>query len=280
IVGAGSELAERTLGEVKLQSRTGMRVIGIRRGNAWIYDPDKWSAVKAGDILLAKGPLAGVMPLHAAAGAKALPVADAIPASLVDDLDRAARMIVELKNLSELAVNLAYTSLLLSSKEVAHEVRLLDDRMRAMRADLDLWVLQAARKVDNVGDLRGLLMMSASSEDIGEAASAIADVILRDIEIPPLFAKIIRESDEIISRVTVRDDSSLAGRSLAEASLGTVTGMVVIAIKSGDRWTYRPKKTVVIRAGDVIIAKGRRDGECRLMHLSGSMSEMGAECGE
>jgi uncharacterized protein with PhoU and TrkA domain len=236
--------------------------------------------VKDGDILLAKGPLTGVAPLHAAAGAKAVPAAGAAPASLVDDLDRAARMIVELKNLSELAVNLAYTCLLLSSKEVAHEVRLLDDRMRSMRADLDLWVLQAARRVDNVGDLRGLLLMSASSEDIGEAASAIADVILRDIEIPPLFAKIVRESDEIISRVTVRDDSPLAGRSLAEASLGTVTGMVVIAIKSGDRWTYRPNKVVLIRAGDVIIAKGRRDGECRLLHLSGSVSEMGAECGE
>ena len=44
--------------------------------------------------------------------------------------------------------------------------------------------------------------------------------------------------------------------------------MVVMAIESGDRWKYRPGKNTVLNAGDVIIAKGRRDGECRLYALS------------
>ena len=105
------------------------------------------------------------------------------------------------------------------------------------------------------------------------------DVIIRDIEIPPVFKRIVRESDEIITRVTVGGDSELIGKTLREASLETVTGMVVLAINSNGRWKYHPGKNDVIRQGDVIIAKGRRDGECRLHRLSGRKNpDADAEC--
>ena len=111
--------------------------------------------------------------------------------------------------------------------------------------------------------------MSSFAENISNAASSIVDVIIRDIEIPPVFKKIVRESDEIITKVNVGKNSSLQGKTLKEASLETVTGMVVLAINSNNRWKYRPGKNDIIHAGDIIIAKGRRDGECRLHNLSG-----------
>jgi uncharacterized protein with PhoU and TrkA domain len=280
IVGRGSDLDGDSLGSLRLQSRTGMRIIGIRRGSGWIYDPDKNSVIHAGDILLAKGLESGVALVHQMAGAAMPPRVEQDPLGVVDDLDRAVRLIVEMKNISELAVGLAYTSLLFDSKEVAYEVAALDSRIHDMRYQLDLWVLVAAKRINDVEYLRGLLYMSSFSEAISDAAYAIADVLLRDIEIPPLFWKIVRESDEIISRVEVQPDSPLSGKSLKEASLGTVTGMVVLAIKSGDRWTYRPGKSERLRTGDIIYAKGRRDGECRLLQLSGPKEEASVECGD
>ena len=50
-----SDLANKTLGELLLVNRTGMRVIAIRRGESWIYGPDKNTMILANDILILKG---------------------------------------------------------------------------------------------------------------------------------------------------------------------------------------------------------------------------------
>ncbi|MDN7024437.1 potassium channel protein [Methanoculleus sp. FWC-SCC1] len=273
VVSPGSGLDGRTLGDLKLQSTSGMQVIAIRRGRGWIYDPDKWTCMVEGDILLAKGPEDGAEQLALMAGAEAYLRREPRTVGVVDDIDRAVKLIIEMKNISELSVGLAYTSLLFNNKEVADEVVALDAAMEDMRYDLDLWILEAAKKIDDVRYLRGLLYMSSFSEAISNAAHAVVDVLLRDIEIPPVFRKIVRESDEIITRISVSESSPLAGKSLKEASLGRVTGMVVLAIKSRDRWIYRPGKNVRLRSGDSIIAKGRRDGECRLYELAGYRRE-------
>ena len=269
IVSQSSELAGRTLDDLKVQSTTGMQVIAIRRGKGWIYGPDKTTRVEVGDILISRGPEAGADILSLMAGTAERPRVEPSPAGEVDDLDRAVGLIIEMKNLSELSVGLAYTSLLFNNREVAHEVVALDSTLDDMRYDLDLWILEAARKIDDVHKLRGLLYLSAFAQAISDSAHSIVDVLLRDIEIPPVFKKIVRESDEIITRMPVAASSPLVGRTLKEASLGTVTGMVVLAIKHGDRWVYRPGKDVRLENGDIIIAKGRRDGEFRLHELAG-----------
>lgn len=269
VVDPGSDLDGQTLGGLKLQSTSGMQVIAIRRGRGWIYDPGKETGIAAGDILLAKGPEGGAELLSRMAGAGEYPRREPRSTGTPGDIGRVVKLIIEMKNISELTVGLAYTSLLFNNKEVAHEVVALDAGMDDMRYDLDLWILEAAKKIDDVKELRGLLYMSSFAEAISNAGRAIVDVLLRDIEVPPVFKKIVRESDEIITRITVGTASPLVGRTLKEATLGTVTGMVVLAIKSRDRWIYRPGKNVCLRSGDIIIAKGRRDGECRLYELAG-----------
>ncbi|MCC7555756.1 MAG: potassium channel protein [Methanoculleus marisnigri] len=277
IVSQGSEVAGRTLGALKVQSTTGMQVIAIRRGKGWIYDPDKDTRVESEDILIARGPEAGGEILSMMAGSGERPRVEASSAGEVDDLDRAVQLIIEMKNLSELSVGLAYTSLLFNNMEVAHEVVALDSTLDDMRYDLDLWILEAARKIEDVRYLRGLLYMSSFAQAISDSAHSIVDVLLRDIEIPPIFKKIVRESDEIITRMTVTPSSPLVGRTLKEMSLATVTGMIVLATKHGDRWVYRPGKSVRLQSGDIIIAKGRRDGECRLYELAGHAAEVSEE---
>ncbi|MEA2034568.1 MAG: TrkA C-terminal domain-containing protein [Euryarchaeota archaeon] len=273
VVGENSTLDGRTLGELNLQSITGMRVIAIRRGVTWRYNPDKDSRILDGDILIAKGLEVGINPLYDLTGSTPqVPETPETGTEEVTDLDRVVALIIEMKDVSELAVGLAYTSLLFNNREVADEVVSLDARMDDMRYRLDLWVLKAAKRINNVEDLRGLLYMSSFAETISNCACAIVDVILREIEIPPVFKKIVRESDEIITKVMISENSPLVGKTLKEASLGTLSGMVVLAVKSKDkgRWKYHPGKNEVFNFGDTIIAKGRRDGECRLFDLAAS----------
>lgn len=55
----GSELADNSLEELLLATRTGMTVIAIRRNESWIYGPDKNTVLAANDTLITKGNEAG-----------------------------------------------------------------------------------------------------------------------------------------------------------------------------------------------------------------------------
>ena len=50
-----SELCNKSLGDLLLDTRTGMRVIAIRRYDTWIYGPNKHTVILEDDVLLAKG---------------------------------------------------------------------------------------------------------------------------------------------------------------------------------------------------------------------------------
>jgi len=51
-----SVLCEKTLGDLKLGSETGMLVIAMRHKDRWLYGPNKNTKIDSNDILFAKGP--------------------------------------------------------------------------------------------------------------------------------------------------------------------------------------------------------------------------------
>ncbi|MBU4536069.1 MAG: potassium channel family protein [Euryarchaeota archaeon] len=58
-IGGGSDLSEKSLGDLLLATRTGMRIIAIRRNESWIYGPDRNTILSEEDTLIAKGNEAG-----------------------------------------------------------------------------------------------------------------------------------------------------------------------------------------------------------------------------
>lgn len=268
-VAAGSALDGARLGDIKLQSATGIRVILIRRIQQRIYDPDKHTVLRAGDVLVGRGPAYGLPEFCKLAGADA-PADETPSGGAISDLDRAAKLMIEMKNISELAVGLAYTALLHENLDLANEVVALEEELDEMRLKLDLWTLEAAKRIDDVSSLRGMLYMSSFAESISDAACSIADVILREIEVPPIIKRIVRESDEIITWVAVEKSSALDGKTLAESRVGSVTGMVIFALKHENRWVYRPGRNYRLHAGDLLVSRGRRDGEEKLYGLCGA----------
>ncbi len=269
VVAAGSPLDGARLGDIKLQSVTGIRIIMIRRMRQRIYDPDKHTVLRSGDVLVGRGPEYGFPELCELAG-QPVPNDDDLTPSPISDLDRAAALMIEMKNISELSVGLAYSALLHDNLDLANEVVALEEELDEMRLRLDQWTLEAAKRTEDVASLRGMLYMSSFAESISDAASSIADVVLREIEVPPIIKRIVRESDEIIAWVTVHEGSTLDKKSLAESHVGTVTGMVIFAVKHDNRWIYRPARNVCLYAGDLLVARGRRDGEEKLYGLCGA----------
>ncbi len=268
VVGADSKVAGKTLDEISFETEAGMSVIAIRRGDSWIYDPEMDAGIKAGDILFARGHDEGVpLFLEMATGKPQVP--KVYQESGIDQLERALDVIVEMKNRSELAVGLAYTAVLFDSEEVAVEVEVIEQEMDEMKYDLQRWVLRAAKLVDDIENLRGLLHLAVSTEIISDAALKIANVVLHDIEPHPILAMAMRESDEVITRVEIAPGAEMDGKTLGDLDLETETGMYVMAVKRGGRWTYYPKPRVTLGAGDLIFARGSKSGEELLLKMSG-----------
>ena len=155
-----------------------------------------------------------------------------------------------MKNISEVAVGLAYSALVLRDQGLAAEVNHLEDRLDEMKEVLEVWVLRAAQERVDPGGLRGLLHLAQAAEEIGDSAQQMVWLIEEGEELHPILAIALGEADEVVVRVPVAPGSPADGKSLKELQLETETGFYLLAIRRGGRYLYRPRRGVVLHVGD------------------------------
>src|SRR5438105_4919672 len=265
----GSEMAYRALRDLELPVEVGMRVVAIRREHDWITDVDGDEVLLPGDVLFLQGTAAGIPELRRLAGAGEWEAPQAPEEPAVSDLDRAIDTLVEMKNISEVAVGLAYSALVLRDQGLAAEVNHLEDRLDEMNERLELWVLRAAQERVDPGGLRGLLHLAQAAEEIGDAAQQMVWLVEEGEELHPILALALGDAEEVVVRVPVAEGSPADGRSLKELQLETETGFYLLAIRRGGRYLYRPRRGVVLHAGDELIATGPDEGHRLLAELGG-----------
>jgi uncharacterized protein with PhoU and TrkA domain len=176
-------------------------------------------------------------------------------------------MLAELKDTSELMMDLAYSSILLNSKELAQEVATLEEYMDDLHTRFELLVLARCISPEESKDFLGLIRLGVVTEKIADAAMQIASVVLRGLEPHPVLKLAIREAEETVVHVQVSRKSPLVGKTLREAQVQEETGMWVLCIKRADKWV-RPKPDTVIEAGDHLIAAGYAEGAEDLKRLT------------
>ncbi|PSP60705.1 potassium channel protein [Halobacteriales archaeon QH_8_67_36] len=279
-VAADSPLAGRSLGALNLETETGVRALAIRRQGSWLLNPTRETKLQADDVVLLRGPEDGVSDVYQdATGESYEPPAP--PEGDTQDLERAVDSIVLMKDMGELAVDLAYGAVLFDSEVVAEEVVELEAEVDALQSRFEAWTLRAAANVDDPVSLRGLVHLARSTEVISDAALEISEGVLRGLSTHPVVAEAMRESDEIIVRAMVADDGDLAGRSIGDVAVKTETGMRIIAIRraggesdrtgrEGGEWVISPGPETPLKTGDVLLAKGTRTSADRLEALTGT----------
>jgi uncharacterized protein with PhoU and TrkA domain len=259
----------RTLRELSLATETGMWVIAIRSGIDWRFDPGPDDVVSVGDALLVRGPEEGVNLVRALAGAPPIPEGPSEAAPPLSELDRAVDILVEMKDLAEACVGLAYASILFNDRALAAEVGALEARSDALHDELESWVLRAAPEARDPDELRGLLRLGSASESICDAARDMTWYVEHGEPLHPVIQLALEETEETSIEIVVEPGSLAEGRSLKDLRLETETGMFVLAIQRGPRWTYRPRGSFVLRAGDRLITVGPEEGEAELARLAG-----------
>lgn len=268
-VRAESALAHRSLADVELPVEVGMRVVAIRRTKDWIIDPDGDETMMPEDVLILRGAPAGINELRELAGAPEWRPPTVVEDPAITDLDRAVDVLVEMKNVSEVAIGLAYSALLFNDQSLAAEVNHLEDRLDEMRERLEVWVLRSAADEVDPSPLRGLLHLGAAAEELGDAAQQMVWLVEEQEEMHPILRVALGESDEVITRMPVALGSALDGASLAEARLEVETGFYMLAIRRAGRYVYRPRGHVRLEAGDELIASGPDEGQSVLAQRCG-----------
>ena len=177
--------------------------------------------------------------------------------------------LAELKNTSEMIVDLAYSSLLLRSIHLAEEVQALEERMDQLHTEFEQLVLSEGFKPEESKHFLGLIRMGVATEQIADAGAQIAEVVLRGLEPHPILKLAIEEAEETVARIQVVQGSSLIGKTLRQAQIHEETGMWILAIRRGLLW-IRPKPTTVIEQDDVLITSGYAEGEEDLKTLASS----------
>jgi uncharacterized protein with PhoU and TrkA domain len=270
-----STLDGRSLEELDLPVETGMRPFAVRSGLEWHYDPEPEDVLRAGDVLFLQGPPEGVAEIRRLAGEEPLIAADGTPVNgeNLSELERAVDILIEMKNLSEVAVGLAYSALLYYDAGLAREVVAIEDEMDEMRYRIERWVLLAARHMEDPSRLRGMLHLATASEAIADCAMEMVWIVEKGEEVHPVLSAAVGESDEIVLKLTVVPGSPADGRTLKALRLETETGMHALAVNRGGRWTYRPRDTYTLQGGDSLLVTGAPEGLEPLAELFGQELE-------
>ncbi|ELY59892.1 TrkA-C domain-containing protein [Natronococcus amylolyticus DSM 10524] len=258
VVDANSSYADRTLESIDLESETGVRVIALRRGEEWLLNPGPTTTVAPDDVAFLRGPDAAIEEVYETLTGTVYEV-PAVETSDIEDLERAVDTIIHMKNLSELGIDLAYSSVLFDSEALAEEVRNLEVEVDAMQSRFEAWTLRAAADAPDPVSLRGLIRLGTSTEVISDAAIDLSEGVFRDIEVHPVVGMAVEESDEIITRIEVEPGSDLDGAGVDAGVPETEPTMSVIAIRRPEEgWLLIGDADAEINGGDVLIAKGTR----------------------
>jgi len=165
-----------------------------------------------------------------------------------------------LKQKSEKMVDLAYSALLFSSREIAEDVCEMEERIDNLHVMFEQTIITLASTVEEPKKLLSLLRLGIATENIADAAKEIAEVVLREIKPHPVFTRIMSETDDTITRVKVGPSSPIVNRNIGDLRIKDETGMKIIAIRRDNDWLYGPYKGVKIKEGDILIAEGAQEG--------------------
>jgi len=179
-------------------------------------------------------------------------------------------ILIELKDLAEAAVGLAYSSLLFNNRALAAEVGALEARSDQLHDELESWVLRAAPEARDPDELRGLLRLASASEYVCDAARDMTWYVEHGEPLHPVVQMALEETEETSAETMVQPGSPAAGHTLKELQVETETGMFVLAVQRGARWIYRPRGTFTLQEGDRLISVGPEEGEEELWQLTGA----------
>jgi uncharacterized protein with PhoU and TrkA domain len=169
-------------------------------------------------------------------------------------------LLLEMKNLSELMIDLAYSAALFNDKELAEDVIELEARVDTLAYLMDMEIMIAARDAKDAEALIGISTVAAATDKISDAAADIAAIVTRNIYVHPLVSEIFEKTEKQLTKATVKEGSLLVGKLIGDLDLAALMGVDIIAIRRNKDWIIDPKDSERILLNDVLITRGAPQG--------------------
>ncbi len=165
-------------------------------------------------------------------------------------------LLLEMKNLSELMIDLAYSAALFNDKELAEDVLELENHVDTLSYLLDMEIMIAARDSEDAEALIGVSTVAAATDKISDAAADIAAIVTQDIGVHPIVSEIFEKVEERLMKVKVNENSVIVGKQISELDLAARMGVDIIAVRRNKDWMIDPTETEKIQVGDLLITRG------------------------
>jgi uncharacterized protein with PhoU and TrkA domain len=188
----------------------------------------------------------------------------------VDGDPRSVRdILIEMKNISEKIVDLAFSSVMFDSEDIAREVLRLEDRVDDLLTMLRMKVLMAAETARDARRLLPILSIAASMDEIADAAGDLAKMLLKGFKLHPVVLEALKMVDEVIVRIDVKHSSPLIGKTISQISRELNIDFTPLVLCRGGRTIISPDENVKLRQNDYIIVKTTALGAETLAKMGG-----------
>jgi len=178
-------------------------------------------------------------------------------------------LLVEMKDLSELMIDLAYSAALFNSRPLAEEVIEMERRVDNLAYLLDMSAMLAARNAKDAEALVAVAVVAGAADKISDAAGDIAGIVLREIGIHPIVREAFERVEEHLTRTEIQKGSVWANKTLHELELAPKMGVDIIAIRRGKDIIINPEKNELVLGGDIVVARGAPLGIEEFERLAG-----------
>jgi len=165
----------------------------------------------------------------------------------------------EIKDKSEIALYLAYSSILYESKSIAKGVLKFEEEINKLRAELQRFIIEEGEKLGTETAMAVMLLVE-SMERISDYAKDLALTVLREEETHPVLELAEEEANEQVLVVEVDEDSIFLGKRISDLALDDRIGVRVIAVRHKDLWLYDPDENVQLEKGDLLLLSGYKEG--------------------
>jgi uncharacterized protein with PhoU and TrkA domain len=169
-------------------------------------------------------------------------------------------LFLEMKNLSELMIDLAYSAALFNDKELAEDVLELENRVDTLDYLLEMTIMIAARDARDAEALTGVSTAASAADKISDAAADIAAIVTQNIGVHPIVTEIFEKVEERLMEARVEEGSAVVGKQVGQLDLAARMGVDIIAIRREKDWIIDPKETEKILNGDILIVRGVKSG--------------------
>jgi uncharacterized protein with PhoU and TrkA domain len=161
-------------------------------------------------------------------------------------------LIVEMKNLSGLAIDLGFSAILLQDRKLAEKVQELQEELDTKQYEIETECMLAANNVEEALGLTSVLRIASSVSGLSGAINELMDTIIRGIPPHPTIREALKSAADTVDHIKIGKSSPVVGKKIEEVTKDLVD---VVGLKREDSWIYQPKDER-IRTEDILVISG------------------------